>query len=182
MGVLLVKRGFRWCAGRLLTLSGCWDTSFFLQQWKSSRQRAFCWLLFLSLPSHRYQADHPSNYHSATMPRTGTFTAVSVKTASPVKGLQAASRSPLLWQFGTLLLHRQILASGQAFWLIPFCHVDIQQSTIDSNRLEKAGVDIGGMVVGYFRFGRVTRHRQPGRAGGTERRMRWCNPVLKCRN
>ena len=139
-------------------------------------------IVVLSLPSHRYQADHPSNYHSATMPRTGTSTAVSVKTASPVKGLRAASRSPLLWQFGTLLLHRQILASGQAFWLIPFCHVDIQQSTIDSDRLEKAGVDIGGIVVGYFRFGRVTRHRQPGRAGGTERRMRWCNPVLKCRN
>jgi hypothetical protein len=71
---------------------------------------------------------------------------------------QAASHSPLWWQFGTLLLCRQILASGQAFWLIPFCHVDIQQSTIDSNSLEKSGVDIGGMVVGYFRFGRVAPH------------------------
>ena len=72
--------------------------------------------------------------------------------------------------------HAAATSSDLGFWssfltdsFLPCRHTTINYRF---DRLEKAGVDIGGMVVGYFRFGRVTRHRQPGRAGGTERRMR----------
>ena len=52
--------------------------------------------------------------------------------------------------------------------VIPFGQSCKQQSTIYSNRLETAGVDVGAMVVRYFRFGRVARHRQPKKAEDEE--------------
>jgi hypothetical protein len=64
-------------------------------------------------------------------------------------------------KFGTQLLSRHILASVEDFLLIPFGQLDKQQSSIDSTPLATARVDIRAMVVRYFRFGRVARHRQP---------------------
>ena len=60
------------------------------------------------------------------------------------------------------------MASDESFLLIPFGQLQKQQSTIYSNRLATAGVDIRAMVVGYFRFGRVACHRQPKKAEDEE--------------
>ena len=60
------------------------------------------------------------------------------------------------------------MASDESFLLIPFDQSCKQQSTIYSNRLATAGVHIGAMVVRYFRFGRVARHRQPKKAEDEE--------------
>ena len=60
------------------------------------------------------------------------------------------------------------MASYESFLLIPFDQSCTQQSTIDLNRFATACVDIGVMVVRYFRFGRVARHRQPKKAEDEE--------------
>ena len=113
MGVYLMKRAFRWCAGRPLTPIGCRDMSFFLQGYGMRSWRAFCLLLssvFLCLCSQAGDV-------SAAMKPTMTLTQWQGKEHSMSRPCQHNRRSSdFAFTIVVAVWHAAAMSSDLGFW------------------------------------------------------------------